>query len=30
MKVYIVGSGVGGMSCTAILGYNGFDITIIE
>jgi phytoene desaturase len=30
MKIFIIGSGVGGMSCAATLAYNGFDVTIIE
>lgn len=30
MKIFIIGSGIGGMSCAATLAYNGFDVTIIE
>ena len=30
MKVYILGSGIGGMSCAAFLSHNGFDVTILE
>ena len=30
MKIFLVGSGIGGMSCAATLAYNGFDVTIIE
>lgn len=30
MKVYILGSGIGGMSCAAVLANNGFEVTILE
>ena len=30
MKIFVIGSGIGGMSCAATLSYNGFDVTIIE
>ena len=30
MKVYIIGSGIGGMSCAAFLSHNGFDVTVLE
>ena len=29
-KVYILGSGIGGMSCAAVLANNGFEVTILE
>ena len=29
MKAYILGSGIGGMSCAALLANNGFDVTEI-
>ena len=30
MKAYILGSGIGGMSCAAFLANNGFDVTVLE
>ena len=30
MRIYILGSGIGGMSCAAALANNGFDVTILE
>ena len=30
MKVYILGSGIGGMSCAAFLANKGFDVTVLE
>tara|TARA_A100001015_G_C15001444_1_gene718681 strand:- start:133 stop:1575 length:1443 start_codon:yes stop_codon:yes gene_type:complete len=30
MKVYILGSGIGGMSCAAVLANKGFEVTVLE
>ena len=30
MKITVLGAGIGGMSCAALLAKNGFDVTIIE
>jgi phytoene desaturase len=30
MKIYILGSGIGGMSCAASLAHNGFEVIILE
>ena len=29
-KVIIIGSGLGGLSCGAILAKNGYDVTVLE
>ena len=30
MKVYILGSGIGGLSCAATLANNGFEVVVLE